>query len=144
LLTDGYPQFILPKVADPKRHREIAIEHLRKCLNNARQFTDSLRISAIPPDNVALYLFCGAAIRTTDIVSVNRKTGAVKVVKYGPRDGKVLASSARFDERTGGRWEPTMPSPIQWSAVYYLFDAHMGLTSDKTFLMNLFYILLYI
>ena len=93
---------------------------------------------------MALYLFCGAAIRTADIVSVDRKTGAVKIVTYGPGDGKVLASSARFDERTGGRWEPSMPSPIHWSAVYHLFDAHMGLTNDKTFLTNLFYILLYI
>ena len=66
----------------------------------------------------------------------------IEIIKYNPGDGKVLATSALMDTRVGGTWVPQLQSPIHWSSVTFLFAAHMGITQDPVFVVNVLYTLL--
>jgi hypothetical protein len=120
----------------------VAHDHLRKCLARAKQFQDAMVQPCIHPDDVDMYLFVGDAIETSKIAAVDRDNGKIKVVKYGPGDGKVLSASAVYDLREGGDWEPFLRSPIDWSAITYSFSAHMGITKDPHFIDNILFLLL--
>lgn len=133
---------LLPDAKTAQERRAIALDHLRKCLKRAKQFTDAMAIDAVPPDNVALYLFLGDAVPTRRAARVERNTGAVEVTDYEAGDGKVLACSARMDPRAGGQWRPFAASPIRWQVVIHIFAAHMGITSSQEFADNVSYYLL--
>jgi hypothetical protein len=47
-----------------------------------------------------------------------------------------------MDERVGGRWAPTLRSPVDWSRVTFLFETHVEMTASPTFTDNLLYYLL--
>lgn len=139
---DQVLQILLPEIKDPAQRRAIALDHLRKCLRRARQFTAAMQIKARPPENVALFLFAGDAIETSRTAVVNRKTGKIKVVEYAPGDGKILTSSARFDLREDGYWTPFLRSPITWHGTFLLPAAHMGITRAPSFASNASFCLL--
>ncbi len=135
-------KIILPDVKTPAARRAIALDHLRKCLRRAKQFTDAMRIEAVPPDDVALYLFLGDSVPTSRTAEVDRDTGDFEITAYEAGDGKVLASSARMDDREGGQWRPFSVSPIKWQAVIHIFAAHMGIPTSQEFADNVSYYLL--
>jgi hypothetical protein len=87
-------------------------------------------------------LIAGDAESTLARMTVNRTTGALSVLDTAPGDGTVLRSSALMDERVGGRWDPTLRSPIDWSQVTFLFGSHVEMTADPAFTDNLLYYLL--
>ena len=133
---------ILPSVKNSGDRREIAIDHLRKCLKRASQFTDAIRFDAASPKGVTLHLFLGESIMTNAVASVDGKTGRIRVIKQLPGDGKVTVKSAFFNEhRPGDPW-PFIRSPIHWSSVTFLLAAHMGITNDPSFTINMIYTLL--
>jgi hypothetical protein len=134
-------KIILPNAKTPAERHAIALDHIRKCLKRARQFTDALRIDATPPDDVSMYLFLGDSVPTRRTVAVDRNTGAFTVTEFEAGDGKVLASSARMDEREGREWVPFFDSPIKWNMVMHIFAAHMGITSSREFEDNVSYYL---
>jgi len=154
---------ILPGVKTVEERRSIALDHLRKSLRRARQFTNALAVDAAPPQGTELHLFLGNSIWTNAVATVHEKSGKikilpipeipqvpkislshdkVKVINVQPGDGKVAAASAIFDRRAGGEWQTYVDSPIHWKSITFLFAAHMGLTSDPVFGMNMLYILL--
>ncbi len=133
---------ILPDVKSSEKRREVALDHLRKCLKRANQFTDAMRGDQAPPQGTTLHLFLGESILTNAVASLNEKTGKLKVIKQLPGDGKVTANSALFNERPVEDPRPFMKSPIHWSSVTFLFAAHMGITSDPVFVSNMLYALL--
>jgi hypothetical protein len=133
---------LLPDVKSAEKRREIAIDHLKKCLKRAEQFTDAVRIDAVPPKGTTLHLFFGESILTNAVASVDETTGKVKVIQQLPGDGKVTARSALFNERSLGDSWPFMKSPIHWSSVTVLFAAHMGITNDPVFVSNMLFTLL--
>lgn len=134
---------LLPNAQKPSERRKIALEHLTKCLKRAKQFTNAMRVQALPPDDVKLYLFQGDAVLTTRRATVNRKTGELKVIDYEPGDGKVLVNSSVWDERMGmKKFVPYMICPIEWTAVYRLPAAHMGITNMEFFADNMTWCLL--
>ncbi|OGV48089.1 MAG: hypothetical protein A2X49_12820 [Lentisphaerae bacterium GWF2_52_8] len=135
-------KIILPNAKTPEERHAIAVDHLEKCLKRAKQFTDAMKVEAAPPDDVALYLFLGDAVPTRRTLEVDRNTGAFKVTAYEAGDGKVLASSARMDDREGGEWKPFADSPIKWQVVIHIFAAHMGITKSQEFADNVSYYLL--
>jgi hypothetical protein len=54
----------------------------------------------------------------------------------------VTVKSAFFNEhRPGDPW-PFIRSPIHWSSVTFLLAAHMGITNDPSFTINMIYTLL--
>jgi pimeloyl-ACP methyl ester carboxylesterase len=132
---------LLPGVKSTEKRREIAIDHLKKCLKRAHQFTDAMRVDAAPLQGTTLHLFLGESILTNAIASFDEKTRKLKVIKQLPGDGKVTASSALFNERGVGAPWPFMKSPIHWSSVTILFAAHMGITNDPVFVSNMLYTL---
>jgi pimeloyl-ACP methyl ester carboxylesterase len=139
---DKYLAIMLPNAKTPEERHLIAYDHLKKCLKRAKQFTDALRVDAPPPDDVSLYLFLGDAVPTRRTAVIDRNTGAFTVTDYEAGDGKVLASSARMDEREGGLWTPYFRSPIKWQMIMHIFAAHMGITSSKEFEDNVSFYLL--
>ena len=140
---DIWLQRLLPKVTDPAARRKIARDHLDKCLVRARQFRKAMLPDKLPPPprGLQFYLIAGDAVLTNQVVQVDRKTGAVKVVKTETGDGKILTSSAVFDRRTGNSWQWQMDSPIPWRAVYIFQGGHMGIMNSPVFASNLSYIL---
>ncbi len=139
---DNVLKAMLPGVSTKAERREIALDHLEKCLKRARQFTEAMRVKAEHPNDVAMFLFLGDAVKTARTAAADRETGKLKVIKYESGDGKVLASSARFDERESGEWVPFLVSPIRWDSVTNLKAAHMGITASDDFASNATYALL--
>lgn len=135
-------KILLPNVKSVEERRAIALDHQAKCLKRAKQFTEAMRIDSQPPDDVALFLFAGDAVQTRRKAKIDPKTGKLKVTDFEAGDGKVLASSARMDEREGRIWTPFMESPIKWQAVIHLKAAHMGITESYSFADNVSYYLL--
>ena len=132
---------ILPDVKSAEARREIALDHLKKCLKRASQFTDAMRVDQAPPEGTTLHLFLGESILTNAVASLEERTGKLKVIKQFPGDGKVTANSALFNERSMNDPRPFMSSPIHWSSVTFLFAAHMGITKDPVFVSNMLYTL---
>ncbi|MFC1576627.1 esterase/lipase family protein, partial [Candidatus Omnitrophota bacterium] len=139
---DGVLKRLLPSVKSREKRREIALDQLRKCLKRAGQFADAMRFDAAPPDGVELHLFLGESILTNAVATVNENTGKVKVIKKLPGDGKVTAKSAVYNEHQPGEPWPFAKSPIHWDSVTFLFAAHMGITNDPVFVINMIYTLL--
>lgn len=133
---------LMPKVYSPAKRREIALDHLRKCLASAKKFTKAMSINSKPPEDIMLILFAGDAVKTSRTATINPKTKKLKVIRWAPGDGKVLATSARFDERAGRKWTPYPISPIKWDIVINVAGAHMGIMDDYSFIDNLAYYLL--
>ena len=135
---------LLPTVKKASARRKIALEHLTKCLKRAKQFTDTMRVTASPPDDVKLFLFLGDAVQTNRRATVDRKTGKLHVFDQDPGDGKVLVMSAVWDERMGMQKHPPfyIVCPIEWTAVYRLPAAHMGITKMEFFADNMTWCLL--
>ena len=140
-------QILLPDVKTPEQRRTIAIDHLKKCLERAKEFKRAMRKPASHPSNVKMYLILGNAVKTTRRASVNDKTGELKVLPaneggYGPGDGKVLESSAMYDLREGKKiWVPFFYGPINWDVIIQLRAAHMGITTDPAFKDNILFML---
>jgi len=133
---------LLPSVDDRAARRRIAHDHLRKSLSRARRFTAALDTPAARPDSLALMLMAGDATPTLARMTVDRTTGALAPLDDAPGDGTVLRSSALMDERVGGRWAPTLRSPVDWSHATFLFESHVEMTADPAFTDNLLYYLL--
>ena len=128
---------IMPKVHTVEERRAIAIDHLRKCLRSAKKFIKAMSIRSAPPKDIMMILFAGDAVKTTRTATINPKNQKLKVIRWAPGDGKVLSSSARFDERAGRKWTPFPISPIKWQAVFYVQGAHMGIMDTYSFRDNL-------
>ena len=138
---DDTLKMLLPDKNKNER-RQIALDHLRKSLRQAEQFARALDQPANIPKNLSLYLFTGDSEKTSSNLSVNPGTGKIKIIEKAPGDGRVPRASALMDERVGGEWTPNLVSPISWSNVVFLFDDHLGLTMNQTFIDNLLYHLL--
>ena len=141
---DKMLKVLLPKVKKASERRKIALDHLTKCLKRAKQFTNTMRVVASPPDDVKLFLFLGDAVQTSRRATVDPKTSKLHVFDKDPGDGKVLVASAVWDERMGMQKDQPfyIISPIDWSAVYRLPAAHMGITKMEFFADNMTWCLL--
>jgi hypothetical protein len=133
---------LLPDVSDADSRRRTALEHLRKCLERARRFTEALDAGGTPPDGFRMHLVAGDAVPTLSRLSASAGTGELADVAFAPGDGTVLRSSALLDERIGGEWHPRLVSPVWWGHVTFLFTDHLGLTRDPAFTDNVLYLLL--
>ncbi len=134
--------WLLPEVEDPAVRRRIALDHQRKALARAKQFTASIDFEDHPESAVEYYMIAGDSIPTARRARVDPQSGKIKVQETGPGDGKVLRSSALLDERMDGDWAPGLRSPIVWRNVMFLSKGHMGLTKDPVFTDNLLFWLL--
>ncbi len=139
---DRVLRVLLPDVPDAARRREIALDHLGKCLARAKKFHESLDVPTSLPRGLELYLIAGDAVPTSAVAEADPANGRVRIAHRRPGDGTVLRSSALMDERIGGPWTPGLQSPISWTGVYFMFTDHLGLTNDPHFADNILYLLL--
>ncbi len=132
---------LLPHTEDPEERRRIALDHLRKTLVRAKQFTEALDVRADPPPSLRLFLVAGDAVDTTKTLQFNAERG-LRVIETAPGDGTVLRSSALMDERTARTLGSRLVSPIRWTHVLFLFSDHLEITEDPVFTDNILYFLL--
>jgi hypothetical protein len=134
---------LLPEVRDSGERRRIALHHLRRSLERARQFNAALDQPAPhPPEHLGLLLTAGDAVPTARTLAVDSRSGRLGVVDRAPGDGRVLRSSALLDEREGAQWSPYLQTPIPWRETLFLFTDHLGLTGDPIFTDNVLHWLL--
>jgi len=133
---------LLPEVEDAAEQRRIALDHQKKCLDQARAMARALDAPAVLPAGLELFLMAGDSTPTKAQAAVDASTGAVRVLRTAPGDGTVLRSSALLDERVGHVWQAGVASPIPWTRVLFLFTDHLGLTRDPAFVDNALYLLL--
>ncbi|MEM6734190.1 MAG: hypothetical protein AAF658_21685, partial [Myxococcota bacterium] len=138
---DWLLEWLLPNVSAPEQRRQIALDHLAKCLAKAEQLFSALDNPASPPPGTEIHLFAGDGIPTSSKLGV-RSDGSLVVLERAPGDDTVTRASALMDERTGNDWTPTLESPIDWNRVQFLADDHLGMTSSPEFLDNLLYLML--
>ncbi len=139
---DSTLKLLLPKVNDRESRKEIALDHLAKCLNRAQLLQQHLDVEASPPESTKIHLYAGDAVDTEALVEIDRETGDFNVLKQKPGDGLVLRSSALGDIRTEKNWTPHLKSPITWERVSFLFTDHFGITKDPNFSDNILFLLL--
>jgi hypothetical protein len=133
---------LLPGAPDDAARRRVALDHLRKCLDRARQFHAALDVPSVPPATTTIALMAGDAVATRSRLGVDARTGRLSVIDVAPGDGTVLRSSALMDERLNRDFSPRLASPVPWSQVNFFFTDHLGLTTDPGFTDNVLYLLL--
>jgi hypothetical protein len=138
---DTYLQMLLTDSADVEQRQQIAVDHLRKCLKRARQFSDAMDQPSQKPSGLKYYLVVGDSEDTDKTARIN-SDNSVTIVETGPGDGTVLRSSAVLDERRAENQNIRLVSPISWTDVMFLFSSHRDITNDPFFTDNLLYILL--
>lgn len=74
-----------------------------------RQFRAALAVPSRPPDDVMLFLFAGDAVETAYRVEVDPRSGKLTPAGFSAGDGKVLATSARFDRTRRGAGAAVFP-----------------------------------
>ena len=121
----------LPGVSTPKQRLEVAEEHFRKCLFNARLFQEAMdRPLDYIPRQLDFHLFVGEALQTPRQFTGMKGDRQVRWTEYGRGDGTVLVNSARL-EKLNSR------SPIPWGSVTPLRSSHMGLVKDPALLLGM-------
>ena len=135
---------LLPHATDRAQRRELASDHLKKCLNNASQFHRALDRPATPPKGFRITLISGDAISTKRQVAIDLSNNKQADYSYAPGDGTVLRSSTLADDRLGSsaKWTPRLRSPIKFHRVTFFTKEHLLLTQDPSFTDNLLYQLL--
>ncbi len=138
---DNVLQMLLPYSADAAQRRQIALDHLKKCLRRARQFTEAMDQPVQTPVGLKYYLVVGDSEDTDKTARID-SDNSVTIVEKGPGDGTVLRSSALLDERLSDTQNLRLVSPIPWTDVMFLFSSHRNITNDPFFTDNLLFILL--
>jgi hypothetical protein len=137
-----YLDLLMPGIDSKSKKRDIAIDHLEKCLKRAEQFYKAMSVYDTDDDNMlSSYLFLGNAVPTSRRAEVDRRTGSIEITEMEAGDGKVLVSSALMDSREVDGWEPFLCSPIKRLTVIQIEAAHMGITESSSFADNIIYYL---
>jgi pimeloyl-ACP methyl ester carboxylesterase len=133
---------LLPDVPRREDRRAVALDHLTKALDRARQFHAALDLPGKPPPGTTLHLFSGDAVATPAVARAD-ESGELTVIERHPGDARVLRSSALMDERIGQtQWTPGLVTPIHWSDVTFVFSDHLEMTRDPSFSDNILWRLL--
>ncbi|CAB1085601.1 hypothetical protein D1AOALGA4SA_13088, partial [Olavius algarvensis Delta 1 endosymbiont] len=124
---DSVLQMLLPDSADVAQRRQIAVDHLKKSLKRARQFSEAMDRPAQTPVGLKYYLVVGDS-EDTDKTARIKSDSSLTIVGKGPGDGTVLRSSALLDERRAENQNSRLISPIPWTDVMFLFSGHRDIT----------------
>ncbi len=132
---------LLPEIDDPAERRQVALAHLERLLERAKEVNAALDQPAERPPGLELYLVAGDAQPTDSVLAIDSR-GRLKSAETAAGDGTVTRASALADERIGGEWQPHLQSPVDWSHVTFIFSNHLGLTRSPMFVDNLLFTLL--
>ncbi|MCA9293036.1 MAG: hypothetical protein KDA20_04400, partial [Phycisphaerales bacterium] len=139
--TDRVLRWLLPEVASKEQRRTIALDHLKKCLDKAKQLHAALDVPAPFPPGLEVHLFAGDAVQTAEIITVSG-AGKLRITTKAAGDGTVTRNSALMDERVGSDWRVGLQSPIPWTSVHFIAADHIGLTSAPAFSDDALFLLL--
>jgi len=117
---------LLPEVDDREARYRVAMEHLRKCLTQARTFHQSLDFPATPPAGTSLHLFVGTADKTPSILQTSVGSDSLRVAQTEAGDNTTTVCSA-----IGPHWQGR--PVIQWASIQKVDAEHRKLTSDPVF-----------
>lgn len=140
--ADPMLEKLLPGAGSAAERRTVALDHLGKCLLEAKRFHRAIDKPADPPAGVILQLFAGDGMQTPRLAEVGPEGKSFTVRETDVGDGTVLRSSALMDERVGNPWYPRLLTPIKWDNVTFIATDHMALTRHPTFVNNALYLLL--
>ena len=112
----------------PRHRRQIALDHLDKCLKSARALQGALDI-AVPgrPPHLKLHLFASDLVRTPAAAAVSRGGALLGFSRHGPGDrvvlarapcstsGRAMAGSPASARRSPGMGSPSSPARI-WAS----------------------------
>ena len=124
--------------------QDLADDHLKKCLNNARQFQRAIdRPVKSKPRHLSISLYVGDAIETVKRVMLT-KTGKLDYIHYEAGDGTVIRSSVLADVNAGIEDKPPvkLESNISYDNVKFIFTEHVKMTEDSSFVDNVLFELL--
>jgi pimeloyl-ACP methyl ester carboxylesterase len=139
---DNILKIMLPKVKTTVERREIALDHQKKCLRKAAQFSQAVQAQTAQPKDLALFLFLGDSMNTRKTAVVDKKTGKLKLTSMDGGDGVVPTVSARMDTIKESPELPFKTPNIDWHSVVHLNAAHMGITEAMGFGDNVTYYLM--
>ncbi len=130
--------------SNARSRRDVAEDHLKKCLWQAYQFHRALDTPSTCPEGTKIFLIAGDSELTDAKANANPKTHSIDVIEQAPGDATVLRSSAMMDERLSlqAPWTPQLQSPIDWAGCTFIFTDHLGITSQPAFADNALYLLL--
>jgi len=138
---DHILELLLPHAGTPEKRRQIALDHLRKSLRRAKQFTAAMDVPAEPPASLHFFLVAGDSEDTNQTARID-SAGRLSITAKGPGDGVVLRKSALMDERRESNPTSRLISPIRWRQVLFLFSDHLDLTRSPAFTDNLLFFLM--
>ena len=134
---------LMPQATTAAEHRDIALEHLGKCLKAARAFHRAL--DYFPPGrpgHLRMHLIAGDTVLTPERAVAAPGRRKIRYERKGPGDGTVLRTSALLDERVGAEWAPRVRSPIKWDSVMFVPGDHISITHHPVTTNNVLYLLL--
>lgn len=141
--ADATLRVLMPDVDTADARRRVAMEHLERCLTEARRVHDLLDFAADSPDDLVMQLFAGDGIPTPAVARPTAAGRGLEPVSFDPGDATVTRASALMDERLGQEDpSPRLLTPIRYDAVTFLPTDHMALTRHPTFIDNALYLLL--
>ncbi|MEM9296362.1 MAG: hypothetical protein AAGA57_11205, partial [Planctomycetota bacterium] len=134
---------VLPGVDTREARRRVALEHLGRCLTEAKRVHELLDFAADSPSDLVMQLFAGDGIPTPATARPRADGRGLEPLSYDPGDATVTRASALMDERLGqDDPSPRLLTPIRYDAVTFLPTDHMALTRHPTFVDNALYLLL--
>ena len=138
---DEFIAWLIPEARDAATRRQIALDHLRKCLDAAARFHEALRRPSKPPAHLRRVLFAGDAIMTPSVREIG-PDGTLRVRERAPGDGEVTRASALGDAAVAG--DPAAPADrwLDFDMVVFLPYEHLELVGQPLFVDNLLYELL--
>lgn len=132
---------LMPDTPDPAERRQKAHGHLSKLLRNARDFHRAINRPSRPPSGLELYSFAGDAVKTGSRIQVSAD-GEIQIIDWVAGDESVTRASVLRDLRKPNQAAQKLSSPIPWTASYFVFTDHVGMTADPAFVDNVLHILL--
>ncbi len=133
---------LLPGIESASERRDIALDHLQKCLFTTEKLQKALDTVSTCPAHLQMFLFVGDTKKTPLIATAKKGDKKLTYLKKGAGDGTVPRFSALQDERIGGKAGARVISPLRWKNICFLSSSHLGLTKDPICIKNILYILL--
>ncbi len=127
---------LLPDISNAEERNKIAYDHLKKSLQNARQFHLALdsKPTNVPP-HLKMVTWVGDVGKTQLVLEAHLK--APKWLSTGYGDHTVPRFSAVADDRGPLPNKGTFKSSVPWQDINYLRQDHLGITKDPNFADNL-------
>jgi len=126
---------LLPSIDHEEARYAIAVDHLQKCLAQAKAFHQSLDVPAEPPIGTSLHLIVGTSVKTPSVLEADSGSKTLRLKKMEVGDNTTTVGSA-IGPTPEGR------PAIAWATIDEVSAEHRKLTSDPEFTARMLELLL--